>query len=58
MEHDSAGQAGAHQAGEITNEMIEAGVGVLWESGAVETPMGDVDRDLVVKIFRSMQKLA
>ena len=39
---------------EITPEMIEAGVCVLWESGAVETPMDGADRELVQKIFVAM----
>jgi hypothetical protein len=48
-------EAGAPEAEiEITPEMIEAGVRVLWESGAIETPMGDADRDLVHEIFVAM----
>lgn len=39
---------------EITVEMIEAGVAVLWGSGAVEHPTS-VDRNLVRKIFLAMQ---
>lgn len=39
---------------EITPEMIEAGLRVLWESGAVETPIGGADRELVQKIFVAM----
>lgn len=38
----------------ITPEMIEAGVRVLWKSGAVETPMEKADRNLVRKIFVAM----
>jgi hypothetical protein len=48
-------QAGAPQQEiTITLKMIEAGVCVLWDSGAIETPMGDVDRELVKKIFIAM----
>ena len=32
-------------------EMIEAGVRVLWKSGAVETPMQGADQILVQEIF-------
>jgi hypothetical protein len=39
---------------EITPEMIEAGVHILWGSGAVEVPMEDADRELVRKIFVAM----
>jgi hypothetical protein len=39
---------------EITPEMIEAGVRVLWDSGAVETTMENADRSLVMKIFVAM----
>jgi hypothetical protein len=39
---------------EITSEMIEVGVRVLWDSGAVETPMEKADRTLVQKIFVAM----
>lgn len=39
---------------EITPEMIEAGVTVLYESGAVDTPIIDNDRSLVRRIFESM----
>jgi hypothetical protein len=39
---------------EITPAMIEAGVTVLWESGAIETPMDDLDRNLVRQIFLAM----
>jgi hypothetical protein len=38
---------------EITPEMIEAGLCVLWDSGAVENPM-DADRILIRKIFLAM----
>jgi hypothetical protein len=56
----SASTAHAEEAGapgdeiEVTPAMIEAGVNVLWESGAIETPMQDFDRDLVRKIFLAM----
>jgi hypothetical protein len=43
----------AHEI-EVTPEMIEAGFCVLWESGAIETPMEDLDRSLVQKIFVAM----
>ncbi len=39
---------------EITPEMIEAGVQVLWQSGAVENPIVALDRDLVGEIFLAM----
>jgi hypothetical protein len=38
----------------VTPEMIEAGVSVLWESGAIENPMDGVDQILVQKIFVAM----
>jgi hypothetical protein len=38
----------------LPTEMVEAGLRVLWESGAVEHPMGDADRELVQKIFVAM----
>lgn len=48
-------EAGAPEAEiEITPEMIEAGVCVLWESGAIEAPMEDFNRELVQKIFVAM----
>jgi hypothetical protein len=37
----------------VTPEMIEAGLAVLWESGAVAHPLS-IDRDLVRKIFLAM----
>lgn len=42
----------------VTPEMIEAGVGVLWESGAVENPMEGVDQELVRKIFSAMSHVS
>jgi hypothetical protein len=39
---------------EITPEMIAAGVRVLWDSGAIEAPMEDFNRELVEKIFVAM----
>jgi hypothetical protein len=48
--------AGAPEV-EITPTMIEAGVCVLWESGAVENPNEDADRSLVQKIFVAMAAL-
>jgi hypothetical protein len=41
---------------EITPEMIEAGLRVLWDSGAIENPM-DADRVLIRKIFAAMSRL-
>ncbi len=41
---------------EVTPEMIEAGVRVLWDSGAVENPLG-ADRILIRKIFLAMTAL-
>jgi len=39
---------------EITPEMIEAGVRVLWESGAVESPNLGADQELVRELFLTM----
>ena len=39
---------------EVTDKMIEIGACVLWDSGAVEHPMGDADRSLVQEIFLAM----
>lgn len=39
---------------EVTPEMIEAGVRVLLESGAIETPMPGADPYLVQRIFVAM----
>jgi hypothetical protein len=41
---------------EITPEMIEAGVRVLWDSGAYE-PMDGVDQLLIEKIFVAMSRV-
>jgi hypothetical protein len=41
---------------EITPAMIESGVTVLWDSGAIETPMDGVDQELVRKIFAAMSR--
>jgi hypothetical protein len=41
---------------EVTPAMIEVGASVLWNSGAVETPMEDVDRALVRQIFVAMTR--
>ena len=41
---------------EVTPEMIEAGVRVLWESGALETVMDGPDQLLVQKIFVAMSR--
>ena len=43
---------------EVTPEMIEAGVKVLWESGSLETYIEDLDRMLVHSIFISMRRAA
>jgi hypothetical protein len=43
---------------EITSAMIEAGIRVLWESGAVENPMEGADQLLVDKIFVAMFRVA
>jgi hypothetical protein len=51
-------EAGAPEAEvEIRPEMIEAGVSVLWESGAHE-PMNGVDQLLIEKIFAAMSRVA
>jgi hypothetical protein len=54
MPHDSDWQAGAHQTGEIeiTEEMISAGVSVLWESGRFD-PVGPPDRLLVREMLEA-----
>lgn len=50
-------EAGAPEAEvEITPEMVEAGICVLWDSGAVETPMDGADRELVKRIFVAMSR--
>ena len=41
---------------EITPEMIEAGVRVLLESGAVENPIAGADEILVKKIFLAVYR--
>jgi hypothetical protein len=46
-------EAGAPEI-EVTPEMIEAGIDVLYKSGAVEHQMCDVDRELIQKIFLAM----
>jgi hypothetical protein len=43
---------------EVTPEMIEAGLHVLWGSGAVENPMDGVDQELVRKIFSAMSHVS
>jgi hypothetical protein len=42
---------------EITPEMIEAGLAVLYESGAIETPILSNDREVVRQIFCRMQEV-
>lgn len=49
---DKPENAGAPEV-EVRPEMIEAGVAVLWDSGAVEHPT-EVDRELVRKIYVAM----
>jgi hypothetical protein len=39
---------------EVTPAMLGAGVRVLWNSGALETPMDGVDQLLVQDIFVAM----
>lgn len=41
---------------EVTSVMVEAGVSVLWESGAIENPLDGVDQELVRKIFVAMSR--
>jgi hypothetical protein len=41
---------------EVTPEMIEAGVGVLYDSGAIENPLHEADRDLARKVFLKMHR--
>jgi hypothetical protein len=55
MTDDSAGQAGAHQLGEIeiTPRMVAAGLETLRRSGAIEIPL-DSDELLVAEIYQSM----
>jgi hypothetical protein len=38
----------------VTPEMIEAGVGVLYDSGAIENPLHEADRDLARRVFLEM----
>ena len=42
---------------EITAEMIEAGVRVLYASGAIEHPIRENDQSLVSEIFLAMARL-
>jgi hypothetical protein len=48
-----SGGAGAPEI-EVTPEMIEAGVTVLWKSGAVETANLGADQELVREMFLTM----
>lgn len=50
---DPAERAGAPEAMEITPEMIEAGVQVLWDSCAIEHPL-QADRLVVERMYRAM----
>ena len=43
---------------EVTPEMIEAGVAVLYESGAITPRLSDADRQLVGRVFVEMLRLA
>ena len=43
---------------DVTPEMIEAGLRVLWESGAIEILMEDFDRGVVRKIFVAMSHVS
>jgi hypothetical protein len=58
--HDSAappcGGAGAPEV-HITSEMVDAGLEVLWASGAVEEQLGS-DKLLVSEIFQAMASRA
>ena len=47
----------AEQEIEVTEEMIEAGVRVLWKSGALETLMDGPDQMLVQEIFVAMSRV-
>lgn len=40
----------------VTPEMVEAGVRVLWETGAIENPNEDFDRGVIRKIFLAMHQ--
>ena len=40
---------------EITPEMIEAGVKALYDSCAIENPLGGADRELVGEIYKAMR---
>ena len=56
MANDSAGQAGAHQSGEIviTEEMVEAGLSVLRDSGRLSSEADGPDQLLVEEIVRAV----
>jgi hypothetical protein len=43
---------------EVTPAMKEAGVAVLYESGAIENPIPSNDREVVRKIFCRMLEVA
>lgn len=53
----ASAEAGAPDSEDFqaTPEMIEAGVEVLWASGAIEHPL-EADRLLVRDVYRAMQK--
>jgi hypothetical protein len=54
---DSVEAGAPEQEIDITSEMIEAGVRVLWDSGAHE-PMDGVDQLLIERIFIAMSRVA
>lgn len=54
---DSVEAAAPEAEIEITPEMIEAGVRVLWDSGAHE-PMDGVDQLLIKRIFIVMSRVS
>ena len=54
MAHIATNSAMADAEIEVTPEMIEAGVSALYESGAIENPLHQADRDLVKMVFLEM----
>lgn len=42
---------------EVTPAMIQAGVNVLWESGALDTPNLGADQEVVQRVFSTMYRL-
>ena len=51
--HTEAADLPPKQEIKITSAMLEAGVTLLWESGAVENPIS-ADRMLVAEIYTAM----